>query len=136
MREFVDEHVARRLEAGRVIEEVLRERLRRLQRLVHVAERGGEHDLVPLRGEIAHHALGVGAFRHALDVGRLHLALELRFHRLASDVVREGPAAVADRPDVDKAHAQRLLRKRCSPDGKSRDCCRNDPEELHRNPLR
>ena len=106
----VDEHVVRGLEAGRVVEEVLREGLRHLERLVHVAERGGEDDLVALGGEIADHALGVGAFGHALHVRGAHLALQLRFHRLAPGVVGEGPAAVADRADVDEADAQRLLR--------------------------
>jgi len=71
--------------------------------LVHVAERGGEDDLVAVLRQLADDALGVGALGHVLDELGDHLALHRRFHLLAALIVLEGPAGVPDRADVDEA---------------------------------
>ena len=60
-----------------------------------------------LRREVAHHALGVGAFGHGLDDGGLHLRAERLLHRAAAQVVLVGPAGLADRADVDEADLER-----------------------------
>ena len=79
-----------------------------LEHRLHEAERGREDELVPLRGEIADHALGVRAFGHLLDERRLHLRPELGLDRLPRLVVGERPAGVADRADVDPGDLERL----------------------------
>jgi len=79
-----------------------------LQHRLHVAERGGEDDLVALRGQVADHAFGIGALGHLLDDGGLDLVAELGFHFLAAQVVRIRPARVTGRPDVDEGDLQRL----------------------------
>ncbi|MPM86457.1 hypothetical protein SDC9_133546 [bioreactor metagenome] len=80
---------------------------------VHVAKGGAEDQFVALRGQIAQHALGVGAFGHALHIGGLDLVAELFLQRLAAAVVRKRIAAVAHRADVGKRDLQRLGRRRC-----------------------
>ena len=84
----VDRDVRRGLVAGGVLELDVRELLRDLDRRVHVAERGGEDQLVAGGGELADHALGVRALRDVLDEGGLDLVAERLLHCLAADVVR------------------------------------------------
>jgi hypothetical protein len=55
------------------------------------------------------HALGVGAFRDALDKGGLDLVAEMLFDRLAALIVLIGPAMVADRADIHEADLERLV---------------------------
>ena len=104
----VDAHVGRQLVAGRVLELHVGELGGDLEHRLHVAKRGREDDLVALRGEVADDALGIGAFGHLLDDRRLHLVAELALDLLLSEVVREGPAGVACRPDVDPGGLERL----------------------------
>ena len=99
----VGREVLRRLVAGGVQEGDLGELAGDALDVVHVAEAGGEHDLAAAGGELADHALGVGALGDVLDVARLDLAAERLFHLLAALVVLVGPAGVADRADVDEA---------------------------------
>ena len=63
-------------------------------------------------GELADDALGVGAFRHALDEAGGHLAGEGLLDLEPADIVAVGPAIVAGRPDIDEADLERLLRSR------------------------
>ena len=67
------------------------------QRRLEIAEAGGEDQLRALRGEVAHHALGVGALGHGLDEARRDLVAERTLHRLPRLVVLVGPAGLADR---------------------------------------
>ena len=104
----VDPHVRRGLVAGRMLELDIGELGRDLEHRLHEAERRRKDELVPLRGEIADHALGVRPFGHLLDERGLHLGAELGLDRLARLVVGEGPAGVADRPDVYPGDLERL----------------------------
>jgi len=61
-----------------------------------------------LRGHVADHALGVGAFGHFLDEAGDDLVTEFFLDRLATVVVRERPAAITDRSDVGEGNLQRL----------------------------
>ena len=55
------------------------------------------------RRELADDAFGIGAFAHALDIGRFHLVSKGLLDRQTADVVAVGPAVVADRADIDEA---------------------------------
>ena len=72
---------------------------------VHVAERGREDDVAAGAGEALERALGVGAFRHAFEIGEFDLLLAaqvlLRFEGALMMLIR--PAEVADRADIDEA---------------------------------
>ena len=100
---IVGREVLRRLVAGGVQEGDVGELAGDALDVVHVAEAGGEHDLAAAGGELADHALGVGALGDVLDVARLDPASERLLELLAALVVLVGPAGVADRADVDKA---------------------------------
>ena len=97
-----------RLVAGGVLELHVLEVGRDLEHRLHVAEGGAEDQLVALAGHVAEHALGVGRLGHLLDEAGDDLVAELLLDRLAAVVVREGPAAVADRADVGEGDLQRL----------------------------
>ncbi|MNT54493.1 hypothetical protein D3C72_1916620 [compost metagenome] len=75
---------------------------------VHIAEAGGVDQRIAAAGQFANHALGVGAFRHVLDIFCFHLVTQRLLHLQASLVVLIGPAGIADRADVDEAHLQRI----------------------------
>ena len=66
--------------------------------------------LLPWLDHVAEHALGVGGLGHVLDEAGRDLVAELLLDRLARLVVREGPAAVADRADVGERDLQRARR--------------------------
>jgi len=91
-----------------LLEGDLGELLGDLQRGVHVAEGGGEDQVVVALGHVADNPLGIGAFWHVLDEAGLHLVAQFFFHVLAALLVLVGPAVVADRADVDEADLQRI----------------------------
>ena len=72
---------------------------------VHVAERGREDDVAAGAGETLERPLGVGAFRHAFEVGEFDLFFAaqrlLGFESALMVLIR--PSKVADRPDIDEA---------------------------------
>lgn len=106
--DVIDAEVLVGLVAGGVHEDGVGEGLGDLDHLVHVAEGGGEDDLVALLRHVAEDAFGVGRFRHVLDEAGLHLAARLGFDRLAADVVGIGPAVVAGRADVYETGLERV----------------------------
>ncbi|MGY4350003.1 hypothetical protein ACVWXM_006496 [Bradyrhizobium sp. GM7.3] len=80
--------------------------LRDLQRRIHVAERGGEDQLVAGADELLDRAFGVGALRHVFEKGGLDLVAELLHQRLACQLMLIGPAEVTDRAEIDKSDFQ------------------------------
>ena len=97
-------HVLGALEAGGVLEIHVRDiSWRHLQRRVHVAERGGEDQLVAGARELLDRALGVGAFADVLEIGGLDLVAERLRQGLAADFMLVGPAEIADRAEIDEA---------------------------------
>ena len=108
----IDRHVLVFLEAGGVLEMHVRIFLGDLQRRVHVAERGGEDQLVAGAHELLDGALGVGTLRHVFEIGGLDLVAELLDHRLPRDLVLVGPAEIADRAEVDEPDLQFVVRRR------------------------
>src|SRR5262249_20348322 len=77
--------------------------LRHLEGRVHVAERGGEDQLVAGARKLLDGTLGIRAFRDVLQVGRLDLVAESLRQALAADLVLIGPTHVADRAEIDEA---------------------------------
>jgi hypothetical protein len=77
---------------------------------VHVAERGREDDVAAGAGEALDGAFGIGAFRHAFQIGGFDLVAELFLRREAALIVLIGPAEIADRADIDETglHLGRL----------------------------
>ena len=70
--------------------------------------------LQPPKRHLGQHALGVGTFRHVfliLDLDLVAVSFACTCHRTV--MVLEGPAAVADRADIDEAglHLVHALRK-------------------------
>ncbi len=57
---------------------------------------------------LRHRALGVGAFGHGFLIDRLDLVAEMLFDGEPALVVLVGPAAIADRADIDEADLHRL----------------------------
>uniref|UniRef100_A0A494G987 Uncharacterized protein n=1 Tax=Solanum lycopersicum TaxID=4081 RepID=A0A494G987_SOLLC len=96
------------LVAGGVFEGHLGKLLGDFQRRVHVAERGGEDQVVVVLGHVADHPLGVGALGHVLDVIGGDLRAEFLRQRLAPLFMLIRPAVVADRADVDETDLQRI----------------------------
>ena len=82
---------------------------RDLDDIGHIAEAGGEDDVVALLGVVADDPIGIGAFCDKLTVGRLDI-IELTLHIQASLVVGIGPAEIARRPNVDEGDLQLLSR--------------------------
>jgi hypothetical protein len=120
-----------------VLEEDVGVLLGDLQRRLHEAERGREDELMPAPGQALDDALGVGAFRDVLDEGRLDLVAERLLHGLAALVVLVGIAEIADRPDIDEADLQLVLRRgrAAQPEGGQRGSRGHDLESLHLGPL-
>src|SRR5271163_3747026 len=52
--------------------------------------------------------LRVGSLGHVFDIGGFNGGAEVGFHFLAGDVVLERPAEIADRPEIDEPHLERL----------------------------
>ena len=99
-------HVGRALEAGGMLEHDLGKLLRDFERRVHVAERGGEDQLVAGARQLRDRALGIRALADVLEIGGLDLVAQRLHHLLAADFVPVGPAKIADRPQVDKSDLQ------------------------------
>jgi hypothetical protein len=95
-----------------MLEGHLGELLGDLDRRVHVAEGGGEHQLAAGCGELADHALRIRAFGHVFNDLGDDLAAQRLLHLLAALVMLEGPAGVTDRADIDEADLQWFLRRR------------------------
>ena len=70
---------------------------------IHIAERGGEHDIAPAQRHLGQNALRIGAFGHIFLKGDFHLVAVSFLKRHRPLMVLKGPAAVADRADIDKA---------------------------------
>ena len=102
----IGRHVLVALVAGGVLEMHVGIFLGDLQRRVHVAERGREDQLVAGADQLLDGALGVGAFRHVLEIGGLDLVAEFLHQRLARQFVLIGPAEVADRAEIDEPDLQ------------------------------
>ncbi len=97
------------LVAGRMLELHLRELRGDGVGRVHIAERGGEDDVTARQRHLGQHPLGVGALGHILLKRGLDLVAELLDHRPPSKLVLIGPAAVADRADIDEAGLNLVL---------------------------
>src|ERR1700745_3228636 len=76
--------------------------LRHLERLLHVAKRRGENQLMTGSGKLLECALGGGRFRHVLKVSRFDPVPQCSHHLLTADVVLKGPTQVADGAEIDK----------------------------------
>ena len=99
----IGRHVLVALVAGGVLEMHVGIFLRDLQRRVHVAERGGEDQLVAGAHQLLDRALGVRAFADVFEIGGLDLVAEFLDQRLAREFMLVGPAEIADRAEIDEA---------------------------------
>src|SRR5215510_12472863 len=95
------------LVAGGMLELQLWELLGDAQRLLHVAERGGENQPVALLGKLANHPFSIRPLGNAFDIGRLHLVAEMRLNGLAAEVMAMCPDIVPNRANIDKTDLQR-----------------------------
>ena len=116
-------HVVSRFVAGGVFEFDIFEIWRNLLDGVHVAKRCAKNHLVALAGQIAQHALGIGAFGHAFHIGSDDLVTHDFLQFLARRIVRKAPAAITHRADISKSNLQRLSLGRCLCNGCSSRCC-------------
>ena len=101
--------IDRPLVAGAMLELHRRELLGDLDGRIHEAEGGGEDDAVAAGRELADHALGIGSFLHALDIGGLQLVAERLLGGLAPEVVLMAPAEIGDRADIDESGLEGLV---------------------------
>ncbi|MNQ65447.1 hypothetical protein D3C85_799010 [compost metagenome] len=97
------------LVAGGVFEGHLGKLFGNFHRRVHVAEGGGEDQVVFVLGHVADHPLGVGPFGHVLHIVGGDLRAEFFRELLASLFMLIRPAVVADRADVNEADFQRVV---------------------------
>src|SRR5574337_1998884 len=102
------------LVAGAMLEHHLRELLGRLDRLIHVAERRCEDELMALLSEILDDRGRARILLYVLDIVGDDLAFQRRDHRLAPLLVRPGPAPVADRAEIDEPDLQGFGRARAA----------------------
>ena len=56
--------------------------------------------------QAANHAFGIGALGYALQIGSVDLIPKLFFNILAALVMCVCPAAITNRPDIDKGHVK------------------------------
>ena len=96
------------LVAGAVLKLDIRELLGDLDRLIHVAVRSGEDELVALLREIFEDRNRARVLLDVLDIVRDHLAFERVGHRLAALVMRPRPAPIAGRPEIDEPDLDRI----------------------------
>jgi hypothetical protein len=73
---------------------------------IHVAERGGEDELMAGACELFDGTLGVGTFGHVFQIGRFDPVAEGGDDRPATDLMLIGPAEIADRPEIDETDFQ------------------------------
>ena len=97
------------LVAGAVQELDLGKLLGHFDHRIHVAKAGANNQTVALRGQVAHYALGICAFGHFVHNAGLDFVAKLGFERLTCGVVREGPACITHRVDINKRDFQRLF---------------------------
>jgi hypothetical protein len=114
-----------RLETADMDDVGVGEFLRHHLRCVHEAKRGREDDVEALARQRANHLLGVGAFRHILDIGGVDI-LQVGLDVLATDVVGLRPSAIVVRANIDEGnvvlalfdvrnlHGACAIRRRCS----------------------
>ncbi len=88
------------------------------QRRLHIAERGGEDQLVTGARQLLDRTLGVRAFADVFEVGSLNLVAKFLDHGLAAEVVLIGPTEVADRAEIDEADLELVGR------GGAKQACR------------
>jgi hypothetical protein len=77
--------------------------LRHLQRRIHIAQGGGENQLVAGAYQLFDRALGVRTLGDIFQERRLDGIAEFFRNRLASQFVLLSPAEIADRTKIDKA---------------------------------
>ena len=99
------------LVTGRMLELDVGKLGRDLVRRIHVAERGGEDDVAARTCEALQCALGIGAFRHAFQIGGLDGVAERFLDLEPALVVLIRPAEIADRADIDETRLGLFLRK-------------------------
>ena len=104
-------HVGRCLVTGHRLELHARELARHFECGLHVAEAGGEDDLMALHRQIADHPFGVRSFGHVFHIGGGHLAGQRRLHGLAALVVLAHPAGLGERCHVDESGLERCARR-------------------------
>ena len=121
-------HVGCALVAGEHLELHVREIARHLHGRLHIAEAGGENDLVALHGQVAQYALGVRPFRHIGHMGGLHAATQLLLHLLARGFVLTRPAGFGNWRHVDPCGLDRCLLGR----GCLRGCCGKQRKGRHK----
>ena len=85
----------------------IRKLLGNRQRRVHVAEAGGDNQVIALQGEVANNALCVRAFGHVFNEGRLRAAFQFSFQIQPPLIVRIRPAEVFDWGGIDEGDLQR-----------------------------
>ncbi|MNL46377.1 hypothetical protein D3C87_1690840 [compost metagenome] len=85
-----------------------------LDRCIHEAERGRVDQGAAGASHALDGALGIRAFRHAFEERRLDLVVESLLQRLASDIVRLGPATVGLGTDIDEADLLLFLSRRAT----------------------
>lgn len=115
---IVGSQIRAALEAGCMLELYLRELRGNLDGRIHEAERGGEDQRAAGPGKALDGALGVRAFRHVFEIGRLDLVAEFLLDLLTSEIVRLRITAVGVRADIDKAD---LGRRRFGRSSKTND---------------
>jgi len=102
------ESMLRGLEAVHVLEFDVREQFTDLLQRLHIAERGGEYQLIAIRGELAKYPFGIGGLRNVFHKCGLDLGAECLFQLQAGLIVHLGPAAVFDRAQINETHLERL----------------------------
>ena len=85
-----------------------RELLGHFQCWVHVAEGGGENQVVTAFGHVADNALGVCTFGYVFHVAGFNFVAKLLDQLLATLLVLVGPAVVANWADINEADFQRV----------------------------
>jgi hypothetical protein len=115
---LVHRYIRRRAIAGSMFEFHVGKIFCDLQHRIEITVGRAENDLVALARQVAESLLRFRAFRHIFNIRRLDALTEFGLDRLACLVVRIGPAAVADRTDVDEGDLQRAAcdrtRRRCA----------------------
>ncbi len=121
------------LVASVVLEEDVGIFLRHLDGRIHVAERGGEDQLVSGARKLLDRAFRIGPLVDVLEIGGLDLVPEVLHQRLPPELMLVGPSEVADRPEIDEADLQLPLSGRvedtCS--GRDHGRCRCHQELSH-----
>ena len=97
-------HIWRPLIAGNMLKFHIRKFFGNLDRMIHIAKRCCENNVISLFCQFADNPRRVRTFRHIFNKGCLNLIAKMLFNLLATNLMSIGPAMITRCCQIDKAN--------------------------------